>query len=97
MIHTVMAVQDLKARAFVVPFFVPTSAVGVRAFRDCANDPQHAFSRNPADYALFELGTFDDVTGVFTCGEMKTHGLASSYVFKVSTPAGTPVELREVA
>lgn len=77
--QVVMCVYDLKARAYVTPFFVPTVAVGIRAFRNCAQDKTHAFGRNPADYALFELGVFDDDTATFACGTPVNHGLAAAF------------------
>lgn len=58
------SVFDSKAAAFLPPFFMHTDNVAKRTFSDCANDPQHMFSKHPEDYTLFCLGSFDDVTGV---------------------------------
>lgn len=35
-------------------------------FSDCVNDRTHQFGRHPEDYALFELGDFDDASGAFS-------------------------------
>lgn len=57
------AIHDVKANAFITPFFFPTKAMAVRVFAECINDPQHQFGRHPADYTLFHLGTFDTDSG----------------------------------
>lgn len=60
------SVRDAKAEAFIPPFVLPNEAMAVREFTGCVNDRQHAFSRNAEDYSLYEVGTFDDQTGVIT-------------------------------
>lgn len=60
------AVRDAKAEAFIPPFVLPNEAMAVREFTGCANDPTHAFCRNSDDYSLYEVGEFDDATGVLT-------------------------------
>lgn len=63
------AVFDEKAKAFLPPFFLPNTAVALRVFSDCVNDPEgpnrHAFARHPSDYSLFSFGSFDQDTGRF--------------------------------
>lgn len=59
----VFSILDTVANAFNAPFFFPTVGQAVRAFKDLANDPNTAVSRHPADYALYELGTFEDSNG----------------------------------
>lgn len=60
MITKMFAVYDLKACVFGVPFAMQTTGAAVRAFTDLANDPQSSINRHPADYQLFEIGSFDD-------------------------------------
>lgn len=62
----IMSVYDQKAKAYLPPFYLPNTALGVRAFRDAVNEPGHAFQKNPEDYVLFALGEFDDETGAFS-------------------------------
>lgn len=59
MINKIFAVYDDKAKAFINPFFLPEIGIAVREFGNCANNPDHAFCRNPGDYTLFHLGSFD--------------------------------------
>lgn len=63
MIFRCFAVFDEKAKAYLTPFFLPEVGMAVRTIADCVNNPDHAFSRNPADYTLFELGLWDAVSG----------------------------------
>ena len=68
----VYTVHDIKAEAYITPFFLPTDAVAERTFTDCANDRNHQFGKNPADYTLFKVGEFDTQTGVFSIYETPT-------------------------
>lgn len=62
---TICSVLDAKADMFGRPFFVQTTAVGLRSFNDEVNRnaPDNPFFTHPEDYALYELGIFDDQTG----------------------------------
>lgn len=62
----VMSIYDVKARAFITPFFVPHVDVAVRSIADVLRGQEdHAFKRNPDDYQLYHLGSFWDHTGKF--------------------------------
>lgn len=63
MIHGIYSIYDEKAKAYIPPFFLPHDGMAVRTFKNCVNDPDHQFGRNPHDYTLFGLGSFDDGTG----------------------------------
>jgi len=54
------AVYDIKARAYLPPFFLPRREMAARIFGECINSKDHQFGRHPADYTLFHLGTYDD-------------------------------------
>ena len=71
MFLSIMAVKDTAAQAFGRPFFVPTAAVGVRSFRDEVNrkDSQDDMAKHPDDFELYELGEFNDSTGVISVSE----------------------------
>lgn len=58
------AVYDSKAKAFCRPFFAAVEAVALRAFEGGANDVDSEIGRHPADFSLFQVGEFDDDTGV---------------------------------
>lgn len=66
MVLKIFTVFDIKAEAYITPFFCSTSGVAVRNFEAAANEEGHAFRRHSADYMLFELGEFDDHTAKIT-------------------------------
>lgn len=81
MILKVFAVYDAKAECFSTPFFQATLGLAIRGFKDAANDANSAVGRHPADYTLFELGTFDDSNGQYVESKVHTpHGKALDYV-----------------
>lgn len=66
MILKVYSIYDSKAEAYVRPFFAPTKGLALRSVLAALQDPNHDLSKYPADYTLFELGEWDDQTGLFT-------------------------------
>lgn len=80
----IFSVFDSKAEAYNVPFFAPTTAVGVRMFKRAANDEGSDFCRHAEDYCLFELGEFNVETGVLE-------------VLKSPRSLGLALSLKEVA
>lgn len=73
MIYEIMTVHDSAALAYLPPLHYQTIGVALRAFKDAANDPSHAFHTHPKDYTLFHLGTFDDQNSTF---DLKTPSIA---------------------
>lgn len=69
MIQIILSVKDTAAQAFGRPMFLPSSAVGVRSFRDEVNrsDANNEMFKHPEDFELYELGTYDDSTGIIEC------------------------------
>lgn len=61
-----LCVHDSKMKAYLEPIYKITREMGERDFADACNEPKHAFGRNPADYTLFEMGTFEQDTGIHT-------------------------------
>lgn len=60
------SVHDSKAETFMPPFSVPSKGLAIRAFEDCINSDDHHFGKHPADYTLFEVGSFDTDSGELT-------------------------------
>lgn len=58
----IFAVHDSKADAYITPFFQPKVNQAKRVFQNASQDIKHAFGRNPEDYTLFHLGSWDDDT-----------------------------------
>lgn len=64
-------VKDRAADAYGRPMFVPSVGVAIRSFSDEVNrdDPENQLNRHPDDFDLYELGEFDDNTGLFALHE----------------------------
>lgn len=62
----IFTVKDTKVGSFLNPFFSHHAGTAVRALERCLVDPTHDFALHPGDYDLYELGYFDDETGVIT-------------------------------
>lgn len=62
----IFTVHDAKASYYLPPFFARTKGEAVRTFTQAVNDPQHQIGQNHADYTLFEIGDYDEQTGVIT-------------------------------
>ena len=69
--HIICSVRDAKSDAFGRPFFTASVGLAIRSFDDEVNRPaeDNIMFHHSEDFALFELGTFDDFDGSFV-----THG-----------------------
>lgn len=61
-----VAVFDNAAKAFNRPFFVPSVGLAIRSFQNEVNrqDDQNPMFGHPGDFALFNVGEFDDENGL---------------------------------
>lgn len=64
MIVMAYSLFDEKAGVFSPPFFVGTEGLALRAVTDLVTDNRTTVARHPEDFVLYELGTFDDQTGI---------------------------------
>lgn len=80
MMTKVFSVYDSKARVFSTPFFALTEGVAIRMFVAGVNDPTTQLCKNPEDFTLFCVGTFDDDIGVLKSLEHNVNlGLAANF------------------
>lgn len=63
MVQKIFNVYDCKAEHYNNPFFLRTRGEALRGFQEVCNDPQSQISKYPADFTLFEIGEYDQVTG----------------------------------
>lgn len=63
----IVAIFDSALQAFGQPVFVQAVAAGVRSFTDEVNQAREGnqLHDHPEDFDLWQLGTFDDESGVF--------------------------------
>lgn len=70
MLYVVVCVKDTASDVFSQPQYVAHVNQALRGFTDQVNEKpvseQNLVARHPSDFFLFELGTFDDVTGKFS-------------------------------
>jgi len=64
----VFAVLDKAVGAYTKPFFVRTKGEAIRSFSEACNASDGPF-KYPDDYVLYELGSWDDNSGVFRTNE----------------------------
>lgn len=75
----VFSVLDAKIGAFAQPWFSPTREAGIRAFVEATRDPTTMLAKHPEDFALYELGEFNDETGIFSSSTPVALGTAASF------------------
>lgn len=79
--QTIFQVFDSKAETYHQPFFAQATGAGLRSFSAACNNPEHDFNRYPADFTLFEIGTYDTQTGdITTYPAKKSMGLALDFI-----------------
>lgn len=63
----IVALKDVKVGAFQMPQCVAALGAAVRGFEDATKDPAKNtdLSRHPADFELYELGTYNDENASF--------------------------------
>ncbi|AXH76689.1 MAG: nonstructural protein [Microviridae sp.] len=87
MMHTLFAVHDAKAEAYLTPFFQQTVGMGVRIFETQCNDEATLFYHHPEDFTLFVIGQFDDVTCTIEVHKpLKVVGTALNYKKQMPVP-----------
>lgn len=100
MLLKTFSVYDSKAMAYLQPFFSESVGSAIRAFGDAANDPNVPFNKHPGDYQLYEIGTFDNNTGLMTAMvPMKLLGCAADFIVRkpiYDLPKGYSLDNKEV-
>lgn len=75
----VFVVYDAKVEAYLTPHILRSRGEAIRGFGHAVNDANSLFNKSPADFTYFEIGEYDDQTGVISMYEAKV-------------PLGTAVE-----
>jgi hypothetical protein len=67
----ICTVKDRAADAYGRPMFVPSVGVAIRSFSDeiNRNNADNQLFNHPDDFDLYELGEFDDNSGLFALHE----------------------------
>lgn len=92
MIRKVISVFDVQAQTFAQPMFVAAMGVGVRMVADEVNRAadDNLLYRHPQDFRLFELGEWDDQSGVckFHAQPVLVQDLSTFQVKAPGSPGG---------
>ncbi len=64
MLQGYYSVLDKKAQRYYQPQLFRSDIEALRLFDNCVLDPDHQFGKNPEDYAIYKIATFDEETGV---------------------------------
>ena len=69
--YVIGAVRDSKADAFNRPIFMQSVGTMIRSFQDEVNRAaeDNQMHKHPGDFALYELGSYDDATAVMEMHE----------------------------
>lgn len=59
------AIYDVKAEAYLQPFFMRSVGEAERAISSLVADSNHNFSKYASDFTLFELGSWNDQNAQF--------------------------------
>lgn len=86
MILKAFSLLDQKVGTFSPPFFMSHVGQAIRAVTDLGQDLNTTVGRHPSDFALCEVGTFDDNTGQFEAMIAIHHGTVLGFL-----PSRTPV------
>jgi len=62
---------DSKVQAYDKPFYARATGEALRAIADAVADKNTHLNKHPADYTLFECGSFDETTGIVTWNDAK--------------------------
>jgi hypothetical protein len=80
MILKAFSLLDTKTGQFNTPFFMNHLGMAIRAVSDLGQDKSTIVGRHPSDFALMEVGTFDDTNGMLVASAMVNHGLVVTFL-----------------
>ena len=72
------SIFDSKANVFCEPFFAVSVGVASRMFADLVADSRSTVNRYPADFALYEIGYFNETPGLFTSFDRPSYVCSAS-------------------
>lgn len=97
MVKRIYSVYDSKVEAYTQPFFASTDAEATRMIRHVVEDSNSMLSKNPEDFVLFCLGTFDEYNGLVAALEPSLKPVVSIMVLKSFVSNQSFPEATEVA
>jgi len=91
----VFSIYDGKIRSFMRPFLDAHTGSALRSFEQACKEPTSPFAQFPADFVLYEVGTFNQDTGDLTSYSPKIQiAAAIDYVRNPQSSLQTPQILK---
>lgn len=76
----VYTVYDSAVQAYDKPFVLRNKGEALRSWQEVANNKETMICKRPSEFTLFEIGEWDDLTGVISLYETKMSlGLAADF------------------
>lgn len=76
----VFAIYDEAAQAYMQPFFSHTRGLAIRGIVTALKNAENLFSQNPKDFSLYEVGTWNDLSGVISSTHPEHVGRITDYL-----------------
>lgn len=70
MTNGMYTIYDVKAEAYLAPFFARTDGEAIRMILNALEDPQTMLAKYPLDYKLVKVGTWDNQVGKVAACDM---------------------------
>lgn len=74
------SLYDTKTAVFSPPFFMNHLGSAMRAVEELASDKRTLVGRYPSDYHFFQIGSFDESTGVMESVPPVNHGPVTQFL-----------------
>jgi len=87
----VFSPYDGKLGVFLQPFTFLHSGQALRAWEEIVNDPTSMFSKHPADFVLYEVGSFEEDKGLLE-PLVPPHQLATALEVRRKPEAKLPLQ-----
>lgn len=84
----IVAVRDRASDSYGAPFMVVARGQAIRSFSDEVNRSasDNPLYQHPEDFDLYELGTFDDSTGLYETGVPQMIAIGKDVVIRDEKP-----------
>lgn len=93
MLLGLFAVYDSAIKTWMAPLYMRNKGEALRWWQEICNNPESKVAKHPADFTLFELGTWDDDKCNFDL--LKTPvklGVAIEFIKTIDSPVGKPLK-----
>lgn len=91
------SVLDRKAGFFKTPYAARSDGEMTRNLADAMRDPATTIAQYPEDFSLYEIGSFDDTTGLMVAVHPPRHVCDATQLMPKPRPADTQPDLLEAA